>query len=61
MEPPTLRNYTFGTSCDRSYRSLRDGSLEGCFSRHFVPGYDRRCSSGTVGNLDATCYPDCLF
>ena len=31
MEPPTLRHYTFGTSCDRSYRTLRDGSLEGAF------------------------------
>src|SRR5580704_9122480 len=25
----------------RSYRTLRDGSFEGRFSRHFVPGYDR--------------------
>ena len=26
---------------------LRDGSLEGRFPRHFVPGYDRCCPSGT--------------
>jgi hypothetical protein len=25
----------------RSYRTLRDGSFEGRFSRHFVPGYDQ--------------------
>jgi hypothetical protein len=29
-----------GISCARSYRTLRDGSFGGCFSRHFVPGYD---------------------
>jgi hypothetical protein len=31
----------------RSYRTLRDGSFEGRFSRHFVPGYDRCRPSGT--------------
>ena len=31
----------------RSYRTLRDGSFEGRFSRHFVPGYDRGCPYGT--------------
>jgi hypothetical protein len=31
---------TFG-SCARSFRTLRDGSLEGYVSRHFVPGYDQ--------------------
>src|ERR1700680_3964164 len=28
-----------GISCARSYRTLRDGSFEGRFPRHFVPGY----------------------
>jgi hypothetical protein len=28
-------------SCARSYRTLRNGSFEGRFPRHFVPGYDR--------------------
>jgi hypothetical protein len=28
-----------GTSCARSSRTLRDGSFEGRFPRHFVPGY----------------------
>ena len=32
---------TSGISCARSYRTLRDGSFEGRFPRHFVPGYDR--------------------
>jgi hypothetical protein len=36
----TRRN-TSGMSCAGSYRTLRDGALEGRFSRHFVPGYDR--------------------
>jgi hypothetical protein len=31
----------------RSYRTLRDGTFEGHFPRHFVPGYDRCCPSGT--------------
>ena|ERR1700722_8339077 len=30
----------------RSYRTLRDGSFGGRFSRHFVPGYDRCRPSG---------------
>ena len=30
-----------GISCARSYRTLRDGSFEGRWPRHFVPGYDR--------------------
>ena len=34
-------------SCARSYRTLRDGSFGGSFPRHFVPGYDRTCPSGT--------------
>jgi hypothetical protein len=36
----TTRN-TSGMSCAPSYRALRDGSFEGHFPRHFVPGYDR--------------------
>jgi hypothetical protein len=28
-------------SCARSHRTLRDGSFDGRFPRHFVPGYDR--------------------
>jgi hypothetical protein len=32
------------TSYSRSYRTLRDGSLEERFPRHFVPGYDRTVS-----------------
>jgi hypothetical protein len=43
MEPPTLRHYTFGTSCDRSYRTLRDGSLEGAF-----PGTSCQATIGVV-------------
>ncbi len=36
----TTRN-TFGINCaPGSYRALRDGSFEGRFPRHFVPGYD---------------------
>jgi hypothetical protein len=31
----------------RSCRTLRDGSFEGRFPRHFVPGYDRCRPSGT--------------
>jgi hypothetical protein len=38
---------TSGISCARSYRTLRDGSFEGRFPRHFVPGYDRCRPSGT--------------
>ena len=33
-------------SCARSYRTLRDGSFEGRFPRHFVPGYDRTVPPG---------------
>ncbi|MEY2527425.1 MAG: hypothetical protein QOE73_2196 [Verrucomicrobiota bacterium] len=36
----TTRN-TSGICCARSYRTLRDDSLEGRFPRYFVPGYDR--------------------
>jgi hypothetical protein len=35
-----------GISRPRSYRTLRDGSLEGCFPRHFVPGYDHAVPLG---------------
>src|ERR1700726_1585069 len=38
---------TSGISCARSDRTLRDGSFEGRFPRHFVPGYDRCCPYGT--------------
>src|ERR1700734_2882344 len=38
---------TSGLRCARSYRTLRDGSFEGRFPRHFVPGYDRCGPSGT--------------
>src|ERR1700719_762700 len=34
-------------SCARSYRTLRDGSFEGGFPRHFVPGYNRSRPYGT--------------
>jgi hypothetical protein len=44
----TTRN-TPGVSCARSYRTLRDGSFERRFPRHFVPGYDRTVPLGTVG------------
>ena len=36
-------------SCGRSYRTLRDGSFEGRFPRHFVPGYDRCVPTGHAG------------
>jgi hypothetical protein len=32
----------------RSYRTLGDGSFEGRFPRHFVPGYDRTVTPGQV-------------
>ena len=35
-----------GFSCARSDRTLRDGSLEGRFPRHFVPGYDHAVPPG---------------
>ena len=38
----SMRN-TCGIRCARSYRTLRDGSFEGRFPRHFMPGYDRCC------------------
>ena len=37
---------TCGISCARSYRTLRDGSFEGRFLRHFVPGYDQPVTPG---------------
>jgi hypothetical protein len=43
----TFRRNTSGMSYARSYRTLRDVSFEGRFPRHFVPGYDRGCPSGT--------------
>ena len=44
--PISTRNNS-GISYARSYRTLRDGSFEGRFPRHFVPGYDRCCPYGT--------------
>jgi hypothetical protein len=41
---------TSGMSCARSYRNLRDDALEGRFSRHFVPGYDRVVPPGQYGS-----------
>jgi hypothetical protein len=35
------REIPLGLAAPRSYRTLRDGSFEGRFPRHFVPGYDR--------------------
>ena len=35
-----------GISCARSYRTLRDGSFEGRFAKHFVPGYDHTVPLG---------------
>jgi hypothetical protein len=37
---------TCGINCARSYRTLRDGSFEGRFPRHFVPGYDQPVPPG---------------
>jgi hypothetical protein len=45
MAHSATRN-TSGISYARSYRTLRDGSFEGRFPRHLVPGYDRCCPSG---------------
>jgi hypothetical protein len=39
-------NNTSVIGCARSYRTLRDGTFEGPFPRHFVPGYDRVVPSG---------------
>jgi hypothetical protein len=44
---------TFGISCGHSYRALRDGSFEGRFLRHFVPGYDRVVPPGRAGKHPA--------
>ena len=41
----TTRN-TSGMSCARPYRTLRDGSFEGRFPRHFVPGYGQPVPPG---------------
>jgi len=35
-----------GINCGQSYRTLRDGSFEGRFPRHFVPGYDHAVPPG---------------
>ena len=35
----------------RSYRALRDGSFEGRFPRHFVPGYDRVVPPGQIAEI----------
>jgi hypothetical protein len=45
--------------CARSYRTLRDGSLGGRFSRHFVPGYYRTVPPGQKpsGRRSASHYP----
>ena len=37
-----------GSASPRSYRTLRDGSLEGRFPRHFVPGYDQPVPPGQL-------------
>ena len=42
---------TSGKSCARSYRTLRDGSFEGRFPRHFVPGNDRCPPTGGVADI----------
>ena len=47
----SITRNTSGMSCTRSYRTLRDGALEGRFPKHFVPDHDRRCLSGTVCNV----------
>ena len=44
---PDLRERLWPYMGARSYRTLRDGSFEGRFPRHFVPGYDRCCPYGT--------------
>jgi hypothetical protein len=43
---------TSGISYARSYRTLRDGSFEGRFPRHFVPGYDRTVPPGHTGSAE---------
>jgi hypothetical protein len=42
----TWRHFHCGIGCARSYRALRDGTFEGHFPRHFVPGYDRVVPTG---------------
>src|ERR1700726_4124692 len=44
----------FWISCARSYRTLRDGSFDGRFPRHFVPGYDRVVPRGRAFRHFAT-------
>jgi hypothetical protein len=44
--PSPCNPATCGISCTRSYRTLRDGSFEGRFPRHFVPGYDQPVPPG---------------
>jgi hypothetical protein len=44
----------YGISCARSYRTLRDGSFEDAFPRHFVPGYDRCVPPGQACRRFAT-------
>jgi hypothetical protein len=38
---PIFKRNTSVMGCARPYRTLRDGTFEGPFARHFVPGYDR--------------------
>ena len=35
-----------GISCARSYRTQGDGSFEGRFTKHFVPGYNQPVPPG---------------
>ena len=44
---------TSGISYARSYRTLRDGSFEGRFPRHFVPCYDRTVPPGHMSTATA--------
>ena len=44
---PDIRERLWPYMGARSYRTLRDGSFEGRFPWHFVPGYDRCCPYGT--------------
>src|ERR1700724_1582775 len=46
-----------GISCARSYRTLRDGSFEGRFPRHFVPGYDHAVPLGPTPPLHHSTTP----
>jgi hypothetical protein len=56
---PILFDDTSGISCARSYRSLRDGSFEGRFSRHFVPGYDLIVPPGHFATGSASSVQTC--